>query len=79
VNDKQKYCFDPNIPDLTSTQFRQKIPCSSETYWRLIKNGEIEAYRVGRDSRITAESVQLYRLRHRIDPDNVRGDKASGG
>jgi hypothetical protein len=71
---KAENAFDPDLDDLTAKQFQQKFQIGNTKYWELIHAGEIDAYRVGRVTRITGESSRRWRDRHRIDPNNVRGE-----
>lgn len=60
-------------PDLTVKQVALIFGVTTTVVYRLIKQGKIEAYRVGTgakspDIRITAQSVNEYKSRNRVQP-----------
>ena len=54
--------------DYTIRQFCKSLSTSRSTTWRLINAGEIDAYHVGKNVRITRASVEAYKERGRILP-----------
>jgi excisionase family DNA binding protein len=68
-------------PDLTVKQVAQLFGVTNTIIYRLIKSGQLEAYRVGTGKqrpaiRITAQSVNEYRQKNRIRPQEDTTEKA---
>ena len=56
------------VTDPTSTQAKQEINCCDAKYWDLLNTGELEGYYVGRTLRVTRESIEAFKKRHRYTP-----------
>lgn len=59
--------------DLTLLQARTSLNCSNPTAWKLINEGKLTVYRVGRQVRVTQEALDEYKKKHGIVP---RANKA---
>ena len=53
-----------NTNDLTIQAACAELACANSTLWKLIKRGELAAYRVGRVSRIRRESINEFKDRN---------------
>ena len=64
--------------DLTSAQTRAELNCGETKFWSLLNKKELEAYYVGKQIRVTRQSVDDYRARHRYTPRaELKGSKGS--
>lgn len=52
---------------LTLKQAAQKLQVHTETLKRAIRSGELEAYRVGRNYRVSEEALNTYVRTHRVE------------
>jgi excisionase family DNA binding protein len=54
--------------DLTSAETKRELNCSNKTFWKLVREQELDAYYVGRTIRIVRESVARLKERKRYVP-----------
>lgn len=64
---------------LTVAEVAELFRVSSMTVYRLIRNGELPALRVGRSYRVSEEDLQAYLQSQVVDPDEMHLPDASRG
>lgn len=74
------YAVDMTTPQLlTVAEVAELFRVSSMTVYRLIRNGELPAVRVGRSYRVSEEDLQSYLQAQVVDPADVDLPDASEG
>ncbi len=53
-------------PDLKVADAAKELSISERFAWELIREGELQSYKVGRLRRIPRESVDAYKARHAV-------------
>lgn len=66
-------------PLLTVAEVAELFRVSSMTVYRLIRNGELPAVRVGRSYRVREDDLQAYLQAQVVDPEHVDLPDASEG
>lgn len=66
-------------PLLTVAEVAELFRVSSMTVYRLIRNGELPAVRVGRSYRVREDDLQAYLQAQVVDPDSMELPDASHG
>ena len=54
--------------DLTVSQVCEQTSLSRTSIWRLISNGKIGAYRIGRSVRVPRKELDKFREKHAVIP-----------
>ncbi len=68
-----------NAPLLTVAEVADLFRVSSMTVYRLIRNGELPAVRVGRSYRVREDDLQAYLQAQVVDPEEMDLPDASQG
>ncbi len=68
-----------NAPLLTVAEVADLFRVSSMTVYRLIRNGELPAVRVGRSYRVREDDLQAYLQAQVVDPEDMDLPDASQG
>lgn len=66
-------------PLLTVAEVAELFRVSSMTVYRLIRNGDLPAVRVGRSYRVREDDLQAYLQAQVVDPEHMDLPGASGG
>jgi excisionase family DNA binding protein len=53
--------------DLKVREVAEAMSCHVRTVWQLIEEGELDAYRIGKSRRVTRESFDAFKVRHRVE------------
>jgi excisionase family DNA binding protein len=56
------------LGDFSMKGVQAELDIGNTKSWELVRTGELEAYRVGRNVRVTRDSVERYKRRNRIQP-----------
>ncbi|NKW71921.1 excisionase family DNA-binding protein [Rhodobacteraceae bacterium R_SAG10] len=54
--------------DLSIKTAADELACSTRTIWKIISQGDVQTYMVGRARRITRESMDAYKHAHMTSP-----------
>lgn len=68
-----------NVPLLTVAEVADLFRVSSMTVYRLIRNGDLPAVRVGRSYRVREDDLQAYLQAQVVDPEGMDLPDASQG
>lgn len=60
--------MDNPSPLLTTKEVMRFLSVSRTTLWRMVKDGELPAFRIGGDLRYKREDIDAYLERNKIDP-----------
>lgn len=56
------------LGDLSAKGVQQELGIGNSKTWELIRTGQLEAYKVGRITRVRRESIEAFKARNRIEP-----------
>lgn len=58
-------------PDFTAERVADELQCSLRMVWKLLRDGRLQSYRVGRRRRVTREQLDAFKAEQSVGADSV--------